>query len=75
MMATETQYARVHGGRVVAVSALVNERPGADWMPIENVDERPFDAARHWRLKPRYEVHGDVVHRVSPIVDKSWEHA
>jgi hypothetical protein len=55
---------------------------GADdeWVPLENADTEPFDAARHYRLKPFYEIVAvydkpDRVRRVYPIVLKSWEHA
>ena len=53
---------------------------GDAWVPLENADTEPFDAARHYRLKPFYEIVAvydkpDRVRRVYPIVEKSWEHA
>ena len=54
--------------------------PHDAWVPIENVDTQPFDAARHWRLKPTMEVISvyatpTAVRRVYPVVPKSLEHA
>ena len=46
----------------------------AMWLPIENRDREPFDAARHWRLKPLpLRVEGEVVVREYPVVSKALE--
>jgi hypothetical protein len=67
----------VHG---LAGNVITTFRPQHDdrgeWLPIENVDSQPFDAARHWRHKPEpLRVDGDRVVRVYPVIDKSAEHA
>ena len=49
---------------------------GGAWLPIENEDNAPYDAATTWRLKPLpLRLDGDRVVRTYPVVAKSQEHA
>jgi len=73
----EQQWALVVGGEIVSVTFRpAKDDRGGEWLPIENEDNRPFDAALHWRLKPLpLRVDGDRVVRTYPVVPKSMEHA
>jgi hypothetical protein len=58
---------------------ITNSKPDTNdartWLPVVTRDSDPFDAAKHWRLAPTYQVEADRVVRVYPVVEKSWEHA
>lgn len=78
----EQQYALVAGGDVLQPNGvpITSFKPSSDdrgeWLPIENEDSQPFDAGKHWRLKPEpLRVDGDRVVRTFPVVAKSWVHA
>jgi hypothetical protein len=43
------------------------------WWPLVNADSQPFDAAKHWRLKPVYFAEDRQVIRLYPVVTKSVE--
>lgn len=40
------------------------------WLPIVNMDSRPFDYAKDYRLKPFLVRDGDRVCRVYPVISK-----
>lgn len=81
----ERQYALVHAGELVndsdgnpVISGFCAEAPDgfasfypaeSRWVPVENRDTRSFDIKAHWRDAPRYEAHGDCVHRVYEVHD------
>jgi hypothetical protein len=46
---------------------------GRTWLPVSHEDSEPFEAARHFRLKPEARIDGDRVVVTYPIVEKHWE--
>lgn len=78
---SKQDYALVSGGAILSICrAEVPPRDGefsdefpedAKWLPIIEIDSRPFDATKHVRLAPREEIIGDVVRRVFPVIDRA----
>jgi hypothetical protein len=73
----EQQYALCsHGELVLGLHGPITSfRPQHDdrgtWLPISNVDSGPFDAAKHYRLKPLpLHIDRDRVVREYPIITK-----
>lgn len=57
-----------------------NAPDGCIWIPVEDRDAGPFNAATHWRLDPTISLFetergGLIAVRLYPIVEKTWEHA
>lgn len=68
----EQQYCLVRSGELISTGFKTAKDPdGGEWLPIENEDSEPFDAAKHYRLKPLpLRLDGDRVVRVYPIAPR-----
>jgi hypothetical protein len=78
--ASGQQFARVDGdevatsrGEPIYRHATVAPDDGYEWLPIVNMDSRPFDYDKDYRLKPFFVRDGERVCRVYPIITK-FEH-
>jgi hypothetical protein len=78
---SELQYALVSRGAIVCLSEPPSGRPkdgdfsdeypgDSQWLPIVNIDSQPFDEAKHRRLTPYYQVNGDCVNRIYPVIER-----
>lgn len=72
----KTRWALVVDGQLVTMSYL-DTKPddGRAWLPVVHEDSEPFDAVKHWRLKPEARLDGDRVVVTFPVVEKNWETA
>ena len=67
------QFALVADGEIIA-GPTVNPSDDARgiWLPVVDVDDKPLDPSRHWRLAPLpLRVDGDRVARTFPVV-RQW---
>jgi hypothetical protein len=74
----QARYALVKDGQIIHMG--YHDAKPEGWIPVVHEDSEPFDPARHWRLKPYFNIvdHGGTPVRVIcsfPVVLKSREHA
>jgi len=71
------QSARVEGDKVSTfrgepfiINGAASLDDGGEWLPIVNMDSRPFDYAKDYRLKPFLVRDGERVCRVFPVINQ-----
>ncbi len=72
----QRRYALIVGDHIDGCSYHADkpeDQPGRRWLPVFHEDSQPFDAARHWRLTPEFQLDGDRVVALYPVVAKSLE--